>query len=53
MKVLIFGTEYDLKSSEDLVKIMDLTDDAKNRGASGDLSMIVYALLGEVSKGVK
>lgn len=41
----ILGTNYDLGSEPDVLKLMDLIDKCKARGASGDLCLIAYAIL--------
>ncbi len=46
MTVWILGKQYDVKTELGRKAVLDLIDDARDRQAPGDLSMIAYALIG-------
>ena len=46
--IWILGREYDLNTELGRKAVMDLIDSSKAREASGDLSMICYALIGQL-----
>ena len=45
MNISILGQKYNLRDPDDVSKVGDLIDNAKDRNAYGDLSVIAYALL--------
>jgi len=47
-KVWILGRQYDMADNADKLALLDLIENCKKRDASGDLSMIAFALMGVI-----